>query len=210
VSVSTPVLLRRQADVKPDLKRTRSTTDLVAMTRPILIVVAVAVLLAGCGGPTKGDIARGDVIAADPIFGDILGRPLVMEEFYYGDDPLYPSDLLGVGKTWESNGTADLKAVAALVQVALDAGWVDLTVECDDRGAARASAKKMLSDGTDFLATLTIQGPHELDPDDTFDFAPGIVVSSAAARPGHPQRDPIPEDTPAIVDLGCLETLVSL
>jgi hypothetical protein len=42
------------------------------------------------------------------------------------------------------------------------------------------------------------------------DISPRTHVTSFAARPGYPRQAPIPEDTPAIVDLGCLETLVSL
>ena len=180
------------------------------MTRLVLIVVALVTLAAGCGeqGPSEADVARGALIAADPIFGDVLDRPVGIETgVIYGDDPLHPSDVLEVTRSWLSDGTTDHEAVAQLVEVALDAGWIDITVECDHLGAARVAAKKMFNDGVDFPVGLVIYGPNEGDPDGPI--PPGTDISAFAARPGYPQQAPIPDGTPVIVDLACLEPLIS-
>jgi hypothetical protein len=180
------------------------------MTRTVLIAVALATLVAGCGeqGPSEADIARGDLIAADPVFGEVLDRPVGIETgVIYGVDPLHPSDVLEVTRSWLSDGTTDHEAVAQLVEVALDAGWIEITVECDHLGAARVAAKKMFNDGVDFPVGLVMYGPYEGDPSDTI--PPRTHVTAFAARPGYPQQAAISEDTPVIVDLACLEPLIS-
>ena len=121
--------------------------DWVSMCRRavwVVVVVVVLLVASACSsGPTEADIARGEVIVADPVFGVVIDRPVAVgATVIHGDDPISESDTIEVWKAWRSDGTAEHGVVAQLVDVAVSSGWVALKAECNDRGAVRVTGPR--------------------------------------------------------------------
>ena len=178
------------------------------MTRRVVILAAVlafATIAAGCSSaPSDDEVARAELLAADPIFTADINRPIATDITYdYGDDPLWESDRVQVIRNWRSDGTADLAAVAELVDVAAASGWVGLTAECNDWGEVWVDGEKTFNDGVEFTARLIIGAAAPLSANPDIRDTVGVVVGSQRPESDYPEP-PIADGTPAIVDLSCL------